>query len=160
NKILFASISAPPKNAPESLQAAKYLKYLTLENDVTLITSQVAGGWRPKDDTLTGLLKNITCIITLPIWSNKYIYHLVKRLSPWLLQQPDEDAPFHWKYKQVVKQLKDYVPDIIYSRSTPLSSHFLAYKLKKIYQKPWVMHLSDPWVDNPYNKFKDKELAY
>ncbi len=49
-----------------------------------------------------------------------------------------------------LKEIRSLKPDIIYSRSTPISSAILAYKLKKRLKLPWVMHLSDPWVGNPY----------
>jgi glycosyltransferase involved in cell wall biosynthesis len=159
-KILFVSISAPPKNAPESLQVAKYLKYLAEANQVTLVTSKISGGWRPKDAGLEKHLKNINKLIEVPVWDNRLQHFIYKKFLPDKLSKPDEDAPFHWKFNQVRKQLNGYVPDIIYSRSTPLSSHFLAYKLFLLYKKPWILHLSDPWVDNPYNKFTEKELVF
>ncbi|WP_277476813.1 glycosyltransferase [Catalinimonas alkaloidigena] len=160
-KLLIVSISAPPKNAPESLQAAKYFKYLSYEDfNTTLITSKISDGWRPNDDTLKPYLKNIHKVIEIPIWPNRYIHALTSLLCPFLLEKPDGDAPFHWRYQQVKKKLKNDEPDIIYSRSTPISSSILALKLKMNYKVPWVMHLSDPWVDNPYLNLKKKGKSY
>lgn len=157
-EVLFVSISAPPKNAPESLQAGKYLKYLAQSNNVTLVTSKIAGGWRPEDESLKLNLKDVKRIIEFPIWPNRVMYHLVKKLFPFLLQ-PDEDIPFAWRWKKI-KSLLNKKPAVIYSRSTPLSSHFLAYKMRQAYNVPWFMHLSDPWVDNPYNKYSEAEKSF
>jgi glycosyltransferase involved in cell wall biosynthesis len=156
--VLFVSISAPPKNAPESLQAGKYLKYLSQSCEVTLVTSKITGGWRPKDKSLMSNLKDVFKVIEINIWPNKILYGLVKKVFPRLLM-PDDEVPFSLHSKKVSKALTGK-PDIIYSRSTPLSSHFLAYKLKKHFDSAWVMHLSDPWVDNPYNHYSNKELKF
>ncbi len=51
-------------------------------------------------------------------------------------------------------------PDILYSRSYPLSSTLLALKLKKKWREiPWILHLSDPWAisykgDSPATNFR------
>ena len=158
--LLIVSISAPPKNAPESLQAGKYFKYLTAEYfNTTLITSKVIGGWRPYDEKLNRYLVGISRVIEVPVWTNRYVLKILKFFQPSLLEMPDSDAPFHWHYRYVRKRLLNK-PDVIYSRSTPMSSSVLALKLKSRYRVPWVMHLSDPWVDNPYLHLGKKGRSY
>ena len=150
-KLLIISVSAPPKNAPESLQTGKYLKYLDKERfNITLVTSEISGGWRPYDEKLRRYLTGIKRVVKVPTWNNRYILKTVRLFKPSLLEMPDNDAPFHWRHQYVKKKIKTTIPDIIYSRSTPISSSILALKLKSYYAIPWVMHLSDPWVDNPY----------
>ncbi|WP_144017385.1 glycosyltransferase family protein [Ekhidna lutea] len=51
-------------------------------------------------------------------------------------------------------------PDIIYSRSYPLSSSVAAYKLVKYFKVPWVLHLSDPWEDSPLHQYSPKGKSY
>lgn len=160
-KLLIISISAPPKNAPESLQAGKYFKYLNKEYfDITLVTSKVIGGWRPYDEGLNRYLIGINKVIEVPTWNNRYIPRIIRFLSPSFLEMPDEDAPFHWRHRYIKKKTQENKPDIIYSRSTPISSAILALKLKSYYPVPWVMHLSDPWVDNPYLRIGKKGRKY
>lgn len=158
--ILFISISAPPKNAPESIQTAKYLKYLSEEFDITLVTSKIQKGWRPKDSSLIPYLNNIGKTIEIGLLNNKFLIFFLRKIIPIALHLPDSDFSFHLQWKKVLKRIKND-PDIIYSRSTPISSHILALKVKKKCVKiPWIMHLSDPWVDNPYSELKGLALIY
>lgn len=49
--------------------------------------------------------------------------------------------------------------DIIYSHSSPLSGHLLAYRIKKKTGLPWVAHFSDPWTDNQYFNYSPLSRA-
>ena len=42
----------------------------------------------------------------------------------------------------------------IYSSSMPITSHLVAYHLKKKYKLPWLAHFSDPWTLNPYHNYR------
>ena len=154
-KILLVSIALPPKNDPESLQAAKYVKYLAKTNNVDVVTSKSPTLWMPFDEKLLKYIKNVKQIIKIRIFEPKYLSIFINKLLK-RFAWPDTRFTFHLQYKKVIKQLKNK-PDIIYSRAFPLSSIIMAKKLKKHYNIPWVLHLSDPWVESPlfdYNKSK------
>jgi hypothetical protein len=68
---------------------------------------------------------------------------------------PDTKQSFHLQFRRVIKKIKTR-PDIIYSRSYPLSSAIMAYKLKQQLNVPWIMHLSDPWADTPLHNWSKK----
>jgi glycosyltransferase involved in cell wall biosynthesis len=51
-------------------------------------------------------------------------------------------------------------PDVIYSRSYPMSAALLGLSLKRRLRKPWVMHLSDPWADSPYITQHPRQSQY
>jgi glycosyltransferase involved in cell wall biosynthesis len=146
-KVLVVSISAPPKNAPESVQTGRYIHYLKEEHEITLLTNKVSGGWSPSD---IGLSKFLERVKRLELGVLPYrLMVVLKRLLPSLFV-PDDEADFTWRHRTAINKVK-HKPDLIYSRSAPFSSAVLAKKLAKHWQCPWVMHLSDPWVDSPFS---------
>jgi len=154
-KILLVSIALPPKNDPESLQIAKYVKYLAKTNNVDAVTSKLPTLWMPFDEKLLNYIKDVKQVISIRIIEPKYLSIFINKLIRRFIW-PDTRFTFHLQYKKVIKQLKNK-PDIIYSRAFPLSSIIMAKKLKSHYKVPWVLHLSDPWVESPlfdYNKSK------
>lgn len=52
------------------------------------------------------------------------------------------------------KKAKEKYPDIIITWSTPTSNHIVGHFIRKKYSRPWVINMSDPWVSNPYKKYK------
>lgn len=56
-------------------------------------------------------------------------------------------------YKRGLKLCEDYKIDCIYSISWPQSNHWLAYKLKKVTDLPWVACFYDPWVEHILQKY-------
>lgn len=158
--LLFVSIAFPPKNDPESLQAAKYFKYLVRENlSIDVVTSKLPTLWMEFDKNLEKYIEGIRQMIEIPIFEPKYLSILVnkKKISP--LRKPDTRFHFHLQWKKVVKQLREK-PDVLYSRAFPLSSNLMALKLKKHYKIPWILHLSDPWADSPLFNYNDAEKKY
>lgn len=151
-KVLFISISAPPKNSPESIQTGKFIKSLSRKYNMTLLTTASQKGWAPEDKGLSHYLNYVKSTIevaTIPFNLIKILEKIVPSLT-----SPDHYGYFHWLPYISIKKIKQ--PDIIISRSTPFSSAVLALKLKNKYNVPWIMHLSDPWIDNPfYNRPKN-----
>lgn len=155
--LLFVSIAFPPKADAEGLQVAKYLKYLLREGshqfNFDAVTSKQPTLNMPHDASLGENSNGVRQIIEIPIYENRYTNYLLRKLAPWILNRPDSKYSFYWQANKVIKRLL-HKPDIIYSRSFPLSSAMMAYKLKQHYQVPWVMHLSDPWTLNPIHSMK------
>ena len=151
--ILFVSIAFPPKNDPECLQTAKYFKYLVAASDwnIDVVTSKSPALFMPVDPQLEPYAKGARQQIELPIYENKYLNYLIRKINPNFLRQPDSKYTFNWGYKKVVAQLKER-PTVIYSRSFPMSSTYLAARLVDHYQVPWILHLSDPWVGSPIHQ--------
>jgi len=149
-RILFISISAPPKSGPESLQTGKYLSELSKYFSIDLVTTETSSyGWNKvvgKKELL--LMPYINSLIELKGYSNR-LFSKIKSWLPKQLKFPDDNFHFHTSAKHVIKKLEN-IPDAIYSRSSPLSSSILAFKIKEKINRPWIMHLSDPWVDNPF----------
>lgn len=148
--ILLIAPGAPPKNAPEAMQVGRYLTYLDQSHRVTLVTTPEEGGWVKADPGLHLELSN-TRILTVRLPWHRYVKRLLanKRLAA--LHVPDADYWLRWQVGSVMRRLTTR-PDVIYSRSFPLSAALLARALKRRLGVPWVMHLSDPWADGPYRR--------
>ncbi len=150
SNLLFISIAFPPKNDPECLQTARYFKYLVQRSKfkIDVVTSQQPTLFMPEDSSLNSYSSGYRQLIQIPIWEAKLTNFLLNKTGLGWLMSPDSKMSFHWQWQKVVRQLK-YKPNIIYSRSNPISSAFMAMKLKKAYDVPWVMHMSDPWTLSP-----------
>ncbi|MBX7226311.1 MAG: hypothetical protein K1X55_09795 [Chitinophagales bacterium] len=157
--VLFVSIAFPPKFDSEGLQVAKYFRYFSPAcadcMDIDVVTSAIPTLFMPYDASLEIEKNSFRQKIDIPIFENKYVNFLLRKILPHKLDAPDSKLTFHWQWKKVVRQLK-HKPAVIYSRSFPASSAVMAMKLKKYYQVPWILHLSDPWVDSPVNVMKGK----
>jgi len=145
--ILFISIAFPPKKDPECLQTAKYFKYLVKDKhlNIDVVTSHDKALFMSYDSSLNSYAKGYRQIIKIPFFENKYINFLLRKLNRSILNYPDSKFRFAKKYKYVLKKLQNR-PNLIYSRSFPLSSTIMAYKLHKSLKVPWILHLSDPWT--------------
>lgn len=146
-KVLLVSIAFPPKRDPESLQVAKYCKYLKSINNLNLevVTSADPTLFMEPDETLIDYRKGIKVIHEIKIFEYRYLNFFIRKVNPHLLHYPDSKFSFWRQFKRVITQVHS-TPDILYSRSYPVSSTLLALKLKKAWGIPWVLHLSDPWA--------------
>ena len=161
SRILFISIAFPPKADPECIQTARYFYYLSKVDglDIDVVTSRNPTLFMPVDPTLQKYGNVRGQLVEVPIYESRYVNFGLKKLLPGLVDLPDTKMTFHWQSGRVVKQIKE-VPDLIYSRSNPLSSTIMALKLSKKYNKPWIMHLSDPWTENALTPHADKAVLY
>ena len=157
-KLLFVSISFPPKSDPEGLQTAKYFHHLQQYKDlqIDVVTSAIPTLYIPYDKDLEPYAKGVNQLINIRLRENRYINFLLDRLGLYWAVFPDVKQSFHRQHKKALKQLKQK-PDLIYSRSDPKSSAIMAYKLKKALQVPWILHLSDPWADCPLQQMKGRQ---
>ena len=155
--VLFVSIAFPPKSDAEGLQVAKYLKYLrkVSGNDwaIDAVTSALPTLNMPFDADLLPAAAGVRQTVALPLFENRYLNYLLRKLFPRLLYSPDPKFSFHLQSWRVPLLLK-HRPDLIYSRAFPTSSAVLGLKLKRHYQVPWVMHLSDLWADCPEARYQ------
>jgi len=147
-KVLMISPQSPPKNSPESIQVGRYLEALDRHHTLTLITTPIERGWVVGDDSLDVVLHQTRrVLVTLPFHPLS-VRLLASRYFGWL-SFPDKDFWIATKASSIIAKVGgDF--DVIYSRTMPLSSALLALKLKNKLSIPWVMHISDPIVDNPY----------
>ena len=77
-KILAVSISAPPKNTPESIQTGRFLTYLSAMHQIDLLTSESQGGWDPIDENFYKYTEGINKVFEIGP-SNRFIQKLKNR---------------------------------------------------------------------------------
>lgn len=153
-KTLLISVSAPPKNSPESLQTGRYIKYLAAENDITLLTTEVTGGWEPADDSLMQYIQDVKKVVAIRTLHPRII-SLLKKIVPSVVF-PDDAASFAWSFRQALKNITEK-PEVIFSRSAPFSSAVMGLQFAKHFNVPWIVHFSDPWADSPYLSLTGKK---
>lgn len=159
-EVLLTSIAFPPKRDPECLQTAKYFKALVGEGiDIRVVTSSSPTLFMPNDPSLNKYDQGWKQKIEIPIFENRYSNFLLRKLLKDGIDFPDSKFTFYWQWKKVIRKL-DVIPDIIYSRSFPLSSAILGYKLSRYYKRPWVMHLSDPWLYSPLHHLFGRQQKF
>jgi len=159
--VLWVSIAFPPKNDPEALQVAKCMKYLTRFTDlaVDVVTSADPTLWMSVDPALSRYAEGCRQRVEVPIFEPRLLsIALVKFAWSWIML-PDSRLTFHLRWRSVVKALA-HRPDVIVSRSFPLSATIMAEKLKRHYRVPWVLHLTDPWIDSPIIRFTGLSREY
>lgn len=149
--ILMISPQSPPKNSPESIQVGLYLEELNKNNNITLVNTP-AFGWTKNDSSLTKDLLN-TKKFTIKLPFHSILLRVLSSKYFKSLHFPDSDFWIQYKTKKIIKIIGKNDSEIIYSRSAPFSSALLALKVKEKTNLPWIMHLSDPWVDSPYKNF-------
>jgi len=159
--LLFVSIAFPPKNDPECLQTAKYFKYLVRDPrlSISVVTSSLPTLNMEYDAELEKYAHGYKQRVSLPIFETKVTNFALRKILPGGIDYPDSKFSFHWQAKRVIRKLQEK-PDVIYSRSNPLSSALMACKLKQHYQVPWIMHLSDPWVGSPVHAYQGRQLSF
>jgi len=158
--LLFVSIAFPPKNDPECIQTARFFKYLSREEgfQFDIVTSRMPTLFMPADNSLKSLDSGYQSKIEIPIYESKLTNFLLRKAGLEGLMFPDSKMTFHWQWRRVVRNLKQK-PDLIYSRSNPISSAFMAMKLARYFNVPWILHFSDPWALSPLeSSLSEKKL--
>lgn len=160
-KCLFVSIGFPPKSDPECIQSAKYFYYLAKSPEINfdVLTSRLPTLFMPFDPYLKKYDIGWKKKIELSIPENKYLNYFLRKFLPFGIDYPDSKYYFHWQWKKAIKLIRN-APDIIYSRSYPLSSTIMAYKLTNYYKVPWIMHLSDPWLLSPLHRLSGRNKRW
>lgn len=150
--VLLVSIAFPPKNDPESLQTLKYYRHLQKEDlNIDVVTSSNPTLWMNYDVEMAIELKEPRQLVEIRITEPRLLSIAIGKYFRFL-QRPDSRMGFYLQWRKVVKTLRTK-PDIIYSRSFPLSSTLMALKLKRKFGVPWILHLSDPWAESPLFRF-------
>lgn len=157
--LLLVSIAFPPKKDPECIQTARYFKYLCRQNlAIDILTTPVPTLFMPIDKSLVAYDVGWRTKTELPIRENKYL-NFIRRKVGLSTALPDTKASFHHGFEIAKKNLV-HKPKVIYSRSYPLSSSVMAYKMAEYFKVPWILHLSDPWADSPLHRYTPKEKQY
>jgi glycosyltransferase involved in cell wall biosynthesis len=156
-RVLVIAPSAPPTNSPEALQVGRYLAELDRHAEVHLVTTTRSFGWSRAEAGLATRYRALTTHdLRLP-FHDRATRLLATRPARRLLG--DDATAWIAGAAPFVAGRVPWTPDVIYSRSLPFSAALLARRLQARLRRPWVMHLSDPWVDNPYASYSPRARA-
>jgi len=67
----------------------------------------------------------------------------------WIFFPDQQIGWFPFALTRAVNLRRDVPIDAIYSTSGAITSHLIAYVLKRTLRKPWVADFQDPWVQDP-----------
>ncbi|UOF92164.1 hypothetical protein LSG31_08195 [Fodinisporobacter ferrooxydans] len=165
--IWLFSYLAPPQLNAESILVGKMVRQLTKHMQVTLLTSGDDPDFRV-DSQLAEFMGNE---VILRRFMNGYpdskiARRLMQRSYMNLFGDPQwswRKHVNHWGEEQIKQgsPSSKQLPDLLYSRSQPGSSHLAALHMKRLLHVPWVAQFNDPWAHNPYHPLKkgDKRLV-
>lgn len=111
----------------------------------------------PYDQSLEKYNLPVRQKIEIPIYESRLSNYFFRLLSFHQFVFPDSKVSFSWSWRKVVKKIKTK-PQVIYSRSNPISSALMALKLKKYFGCKWILHFSDPWSLSPLHALNQKTI--
>ena len=148
-RALLLTYAFPPLQASESFLSVKaFAKIKSFDVDILTIDPSEIGYDLDYslEDYVNKHFKNIYKAST-PKWITKRIFRFLRYVPGF----PDRFRFFNkLLYKKAIEiDASSY--DLIISWSTWHSIHLVAAKIKRKFKStPWIVHLSDPWADNPF----------
>lgn len=151
-RVLLLSYGFPPMASPEAYLSAKTMGNLpTTKCDV--IAARPSRAWMGNDRSMDSYLSDrfgVVSRVAQPLLARRFPY----RFAPALAQLPDV---FRWSNGGVRRRLRklpldDYRAFVTWGQKH--SMHLVGRWLKRERpQTPWIAHFSDPWIDNPFEKY-------
>ena len=168
NRVLFIAYFYPPLGGGGVQRTVKFVKYLCKNSwDVIVLSTLSEDAFVEEDKFLLNEIPEnvfVKRVNSIPI--TKILNWLIKIrfgfLSIYLskLIFPDLHAGWYIEgHKAAERLLLEFKPDVIYSTSSPITSHYIAMSVKKKYPKVrWVADFRDPWSQNAiaYNFLGEK----
>lgn len=153
-KLLFIAPFYPPQKYPRAIQISHFVNALSREFEIQVLT---LGSKDPQGATDEELL-TFTSLDNVVYAQRSFLSRFVAgsrgdKFKKALL--PDycyfEHFNLYNKAKEIICALQ---PDAVFTFGQPMSTHLVGLKIKK--KSPhiqWIAHFSDPWVDNPFEKW-------
>jgi len=148
-KILMLTYDFPPLLTPRSVQIAKLVKYLVrMGHQIEVVTVDENSVKRGKVDF--SLLEGF---ISPSVKVNRVKDHGWEPLMKFLSKVLGIYRIFWYKeaLSTCLKLLDAYHYDIFCTFSDPTVCHLVGFSIKRKHPNlPWLVHMADPWIDNPY----------
>lgn len=152
-ELLAVSFIFPPTATPRALQVARLLKHLRLSTILVCADElEVARDSTIEPDAEAALRSCLRVPFAVKGW-RKQAHRVASRFRlPLWNRVPDQ---YSWWKRRALRAIREqgHRPDLIVSFGQPMSDHLIGLQLKQIYGVPWLAHFSDPWVDNPFNRY-------
>ena len=159
-QLLALSFCYPPLAYPRSIHVARLLKYL--QTSTVLVCGDETEARRDEtiDNGAEACLKRCLRVPFEISSRQRFVNRLTHRICRpiWRHQNMAPDKYKTWE-PAVLRELATYMreesysPDVLVTFGQPFSSHVIGLELKRRYELPWLAHFSDPWVDNPFNRY-------
>lgn len=157
--ILMIAYFFPPIGGSGALRPMKLAKYLPEFGWLPVILSAKNPDWYyATDPDLLAELPDSVKIYRSAMIRSAWVYRIInpfriKKMDKWIKQWLlHPDPQIGWLPSAVsygIRLVKKYKIKAIYSTSAPLTSHLIAYLIKKKTGLPWVADFRDEWFENP-----------
>ena len=177
--ILLISYNFPPLSGPRSLRWLQFVKYLSKDFSIGILTIQPEEGCGNYDRSLICQIpKNVRVYRTYPgfihrfsccylplekikvvrkksfkIILRKVIKNIYKNILPPCLMPNKIIEWLPWGLKKAKNLVRKKKYDLIISSAAPFVDHLIAYFIKKKTGIPWIADYGDPWAFNPFLPF-------
>jgi len=177
--IILISYDFPPLSGPRSLRWLQFVKYLSKDYLIDVLTIQPEKGYGNYDRSLIYQIpKNVRIYRTYPGFIHRFSYRYlplekIKKvrkksfkiilrkgikniykniLSPFLI--PDKMVEWlPWGLKKAKNLVRKKKYDLIISSAVPFIDHLIGYFIKKKTGISWIADYGDPWAFNPFFPF-------
>jgi len=158
-KLLMVAYHFPPIGGSGAIRPLKLAKYLVEFGWQPVVLSVKNPDWyyaadKNLLDELSPEIERHDCRMFRSAWVyyllNPFRFRFLDGLIRRYLFHPDEQIgwiPF--AFSAASKIIRAHDISAVYSTSSPLSSHLIAYLIHKRFNIPWVADFRDEWVENP-----------
>lgn len=150
-RILLVCFDRPGVSTPEGVLAAKTVAGLAQAGWDVRVVCSAPQSHSVLDSGLISLLPgNLGVYEADSRLAHLVRHHVAARALQFALQFPD--ATGLWRsaaFAAASCAVREWEPDIVYTRAQPFSTHVVGLALKSQFGLPWVAHFSDPWAHNP-----------
>jgi len=159
-EILVVSFCYPPLSYPRSIQVARLLKFIKRMG----ISADVVCADQPQhrhDTSIEAHSETIPNRIDRPRFYRSLSRRLLSKISillriPVINKVPDAYSSWVNRAQQTAfsfNRSRKTPYDAIVTFGMPMSDHLIGLSLKQQLALPWIAHFSDPWADNPLNRY-------
>ena len=158
-KVLIVSLRFPPHGGGSVQRTAYLVKYLPSFGWQTHVLTGPADIYGTQDPSLLSILPPGASITRTRCIDGSSLIRLLAKLRlarvAKIFTMPKLDSGWiPYAYHAGKRILSEGEYDLIYSSSYPMSSHIVAYLLKKRTKLAWVADCQDEWSFNPHLKYR------
>ena len=143
-KALMIALEFAPCRSAGVQRTLRFSEYMLAHNWQPLIITASENIYNRRDDTLKVLPEVARYVVKARCHDAAKKYSFKGRYFQWMTQ-PDRYWPWYFDaVKQASKVIEQENPDVIWSTYPILTAHWIARKLQKKYNIPWIADFRDP----------------